>query len=81
MYDYEFSYDLIIELLTLFNDSIIEIWWLMDSVYRFQYLNHIKALNDDASDDFVLSVKPSFNAVSSNSANSRKKRDTESEST
>ena len=51
---------IITELLTLFNESIIEIWWLMDSVYRFQYLNHIKAGD-------VEMVKPSLNMISSKS--------------
>ena len=36
------SIDRIEDFLEIFNESIIEIWWLMDSVYRFQYLNHVK---------------------------------------
>ena len=56
---------IITELLTLFNESIIEIWWLMDSVYRFQYLNHIKS-GDDVNKDVEM-MKPSLDMLSSNS--------------
>lgn len=58
---------IITELLVMFNESIIEIWWLMDSVYRFQYLNTFKAGNDDNND--VEMVKPELDVISSNSVN------------